>query len=552
MRDDSPESPAAARPPRRRLSPAAGRIVGGGISLLSLLLFAAAAARMTVVSYGQLLEPYDLVYESPNLRTIEMLATGRPIYSAEVYDAIPFVFTMYPPLYHALVASLPSASANPFFTGRLVGCIAMLGAAATLALVGGRAGLPSTLLCIACLWLFHPFTHLTAFLKPDSLGLFLSTTAVVVAAKWTGRRAAVASAVLATLAIWAKHSSLAAALACMCVFWIRGGSARRWFVVAATLLALLSWAIAATAWGGGLIWCLRASVSLPVFQEQAVAVWLAAARQPLFMVLIATTHAAVVLYVWRTGIRGWHTPYPWYLLWADAVMAVGLGKPGSSVNYFFEPLLAGGIGFVATYRWLPVSAGWLLSAALLAAGGWESVTGDARNYDLRLLGCPPADRTAQMAWLRGQHAAAEARRHTVVAATNSAPRLLNLCDGGFGSDLPGEISLNDPYLYGALYVVGRLDPCSLIRRIDAAAFDAILLPPEHDPHRQRSSPALTALYDAVHRNYAPRALAPGLAVWVHRANTGRGKAPGTDAAKTSAAESREGINAPRWIGADQP
>lgn len=441
MRDDIPESPAAACPPYRGLSRAAGRIVGGGIGLLSLVLFVAATARMAVVSFGQLLEPYDLVYESPNLRTVEMLAAGRPIYAAEVYDAIPFVFTMYPPLYHAVLAALPTASTNPYFTGRLVGCIAMLGAAGTLALVGGRAGLPSALLCIACLWLFHPFTHLTAFLKPDGLGLFLSAAAVLVAAKWTGRGAAVASAVIATLAIWAKHSCLAAALACLCVFWIRGGVARWWFVAAASLLALLSWILAATAWGGGLIWCLRAGVSLPVFREQAVAVWLAAARQPLFLALLAAAHAAVVLSIWRTGAGGWHTPYPWYLLWADAVMAVGLGKPGS---------------------------------------------------------------------------------------------------------------VNDPYLYGTLYVVGRPGPNSLIRCIETAAFDAVLLPPEHDPLRKRSSPALTAVYEAVHRTYAPHSLAPGLAVWIPRAGLGRHNAPGTDAAKTSVAGSRDGVDEAERFGAERP
>lgn len=551
MRDDCPESPAAC-PPRRGLSPAAGRIVGGGIGLLSVLLFAAAAARMAVVSSGQLLEPYDLVYESPNLRTIEMLAAGRPIYAAEVYDGIPFVFTMYPPLYHAVIAALPSISTNPYFTGRLVGCIALLGAAATLALVGGRAGLPSALLCIACLWLFHPVTHVTAFLKPDGLGLFLSTTAVLVAATWTERGAAVASAILATLAIWAKHACLPAALACLCVFWIRGGAARWWFIAAATLLALLSWGIASAAWGGGLIWCLRAGVSLPVFREQAVAVWQAAARQPLFVVSIAATHAAFLLYAWRTGVRGWHAPYPWYLLWADAVMAVGLGKPGSSVNYFFEPLLAGGMCFVAACRYGPEPVRWLLSAVLLAAGGWESLTGNARDYDLRLLGCPHTDRAEQMAWLHGQHAAAEARRQTILASTSPAPRLLNLCNARFSHDLPGAISLNDPYLYGTLYAVGRLAPDALIRCIETTEFDAVLLPSGHDPLRKRRSPALTALYDAVHRRYEPHALAPGLAVWVRRAGVGRHDAPGTDAARTGVAGSRDGMRAAEKIGADQP
>ena len=89
---------------------------------------------------------------------------------------------------------------------------------------------------------------------------------------------------------------------------------------------------------------------------------------------------------------------------------------------------------------------------------------------------------------------------------------MNLCNARFGRDLPGEISLSDPYLYGLLFASGSLPVDPLIARLDAGSFDGVLLPPDHDARQRRRSPALAALYAAVHRTYKPGAAAPGLVV----------------------------------------
>lgn len=479
-------------------------------------LFAAAAVRLATVSWGQVREPFDLVYETPNVRTIELLRAGLPIYAPQVYADMPCVFTMYPPLYHALVAALPADPVNPYLTGRCVACIAMAATAGMLVFVGERDRLPTALLAIGSLWLFHPFTQLAAFVKSDSLGLLFSLAAVVVVARSTDHRSAAGAAVLCSLALWTKQAHLAAPLACLAGLAVRGGPGLRWFAATAALLAAVSAAVAATAWGGDMLWCLAAGVGQPPSTAQFGAVWRAAAGQPFFVVLFAALHMQAILLARQERLRSRHAAYLWYLLAADAVMLAGLGKPGSSVNYFFEPLLAGAACFVAARGSSGRVASWPLATVLVLAGGWELATADPRDFDLRLLGYTVTDGDGQRVWIAEQHAAAHERRAVVAAITNPAPRLLNLCNARFGRDLPGEISLSDPYLYGLLFAAGSLPVEPLVARLEAGYFDAVLLPPDHDARQRRRSPALAALYAAVHRSYEPRATAPGLAVWVRR------------------------------------
>ena len=521
MRDDAPHGSAPQTGPvDTRLTGRVPRGLGIAIDLLAMALFVAAGWRMATTSWGQVREPLDLVYETPNVRTIELCRAGLPIYAPQIYGDVPYVFTMYPPLYHALVAALPIDPVNPYVAGRIVACIAMVAAAGMLVFVGGRESLPTALLAIGSLWLFHPSTKLAAFVKSDSLGLLFSLVAVLAVARAQNqsadRPAAVGAAILCALAVWTKHGHLAAPLACLLGFAVRGGPGLRYFLATTAALAAVSLTVAATAWGGDMLWCLAAGVGQPPAAAQFAAVWKAAAGQPFFVVLFAVLHVQAVLLARQEGLRSRHAAYLWYLLAADAVMLAGLGKSGSSVNYFFEPLLAGAACFVTARDRMPRAVTWPLAAVLVLAGGWEVATADPRAFDLRLLGCPAADVAGQRDWIADKHAAAAERTAAVIAVTNPAPRILNLCNARFGRDLPGEISLSDPYLYGLLFAQGSLPVDPLIARLDAGSFDGVLLPPDHDPRQRRRSPALAALYAAVHRTYRPGSAAPGLAVWVRR------------------------------------
>ena len=107
-------------------------VVGTALTLGSL-------ARVAVVARDQLPAPFDLTYETPNLATILSITEGKNIYSSEVYETGNFVFTMYTPAFHYLIAALPASTANPFLTGRLVAMTFMV-LAASLVFMPGRSG----------------------------------------------------------------------------------------------------------------------------------------------------------------------------------------------------------------------------------------------------------------------------------------------------------------------------------------------------------------------------------------------------------------------------
>ena len=60
----------------------------------------AALWRVQTVVRWQLNSPFDLVFEGPNLATIQALGQGVNVYHPDFFNAPPFVFTLYTPLYH--------------------------------------------------------------------------------------------------------------------------------------------------------------------------------------------------------------------------------------------------------------------------------------------------------------------------------------------------------------------------------------------------------------------------------------------------------------------
>jgi hypothetical protein len=131
--------------PQARVSSSLNRAIVLASSAIAL----AFLIRLSTVAIEQLGFPYDLVFEGPNLTSIELVRAGQNPYDPAIYAAPPFLLTMYTPLYHYLVAALPAHPENPFLTGRWVACIAMLTAAGGLFLVAGRRTPPSLALFAA-------------------------------------------------------------------------------------------------------------------------------------------------------------------------------------------------------------------------------------------------------------------------------------------------------------------------------------------------------------------------------------------------------------------
>jgi hypothetical protein len=80
----------------------------------ALVVVGLAAARALPVWGAQLRHGRDLVYETPTLRTIELVRAGENPYDPSVYAAGRMWFTMYTPLYAYVVAPLQGLSSNPF------------------------------------------------------------------------------------------------------------------------------------------------------------------------------------------------------------------------------------------------------------------------------------------------------------------------------------------------------------------------------------------------------------------------------------------------------
>jgi hypothetical protein len=214
------------------------------VALAALVVAGLSAGRAVPVSRDQLSAPFDIQYETPNLRTIELVRAGRSPYAPEVYAQPPFWITLYTPLYHGVVASLPADASNPYFTGRAVGLVCTLIAALAMAWAG-RASPWSALLLVGAFFLVRPVTQNAALLKNDTLGLACSVLAVL--AGWRAPRSTTwiaVSATLSVLAIASKQSFLAAPAAIEVYLWLRD---RRSSLVFAGMAGGLGLAALATA-----------------------------------------------------------------------------------------------------------------------------------------------------------------------------------------------------------------------------------------------------------------------------------------------------------------
>jgi hypothetical protein len=454
------------------------------IALLSL-------ARVVDVASVQLAAPFDLLYETPNLRTIQLLQQGRNIYDPTVYADAPFWITVYTPLYHYLVAALPSSMDNPFLAGRWVALCFMLLSALTVFVVGRRT-LWVSVLAFALFFLTDPVVSNTAFLKNDSMGLLFSVSAVLCIARWrTSAWWVVASAVLCVAAFFSKQYFIAAPVACFLFLATKDWKKAVLFGVAGAGLLAALLAAAMLYWGSGFWFSVFGALRNPLtyghFQDQ----WVIMLHQPVFVFLLVTAFAAM-LWRWR---RLLDAPFALYVLVSGAVVVALVGKEGSSTNYFFELTLASLLWLVFVCQDLPAAPS--RRTVLLAT--------------IALLGCVAAQlATTQMSEISftSRPAASEYANWTTMASNairqssgTENPKILNLSRAKFSYlPPPGEISVNDPGLYWLLWESGGLSTQSLIRSIQERKFDGVLAPRGFLSLADAQTP-LPDLHRAVRENY---------------------------------------------------
>jgi hypothetical protein len=477
------------------------------LAVAALVVAGSACWRAVEVSRDQLAAPFDILYETPNLRTVELIAAGHNPYASEVYAEPPFWITLYTPLYHHVVARLPADPGNPYFTGRLVGLIAT-----SIAVVGmawaGRASPWSALLLAGAFLLVRPVTQNAALLKNDTLGLAFSMLAVLAAARAPRALAWIAlSAVLCVLAIACKQSFLAAPAACALFLWMRDRRSGLLFAGLAGGLGLAAFGLARLAWGPGFTFSVFEALQNPMTWRQFDEQWAPMLVQPVFVALLALLVVGLGAAIASERREAFaRSPFALYALSSIAVLLATLGKVGSNTNYFIEPALAAG-------AWLAWSARDQLETRLRAAAACAGAlvlcaaalveVGSAERREYAVAGHEAKERF---------HSDLLDLAAKIRAQPQQEPRILNLAYAGLAYPLPGEILLSDPFLYFLLWGTGKLSSEPAAELLRRRAVDGVLA-----PAGLRPSPAPLPqgpLFKALFANYRPVAAYPAFEYWV--------------------------------------
>jgi hypothetical protein len=458
-------------------------------------LLAVSAVRFGIVVAGQLAWPLDLEFETLQLRTVRVIESGLNPYGPETYADLPFVFSVYTPLYHLLVAALPEVAGRPFLVGRLLALSAMLAVAASLFVVDGRRTKPG-LAAFACGWflLLWPVTGHSAYMRHEPLGLLCSAAALLLLARG-GRRAAAGAAVCCLLALGFKQSYVAPLLAGLLYLPLarRFGELR---VFGGVLVGLgAAGAAAATwLWGPGFWYCTTAGTVDVWSGAQFALAWAEMARQPAFVALLVLA-ALVALAVARRGAAALkESPYPVFVLVALVLLLATVGKVGSHTLYFYELILALLMGLVFELgraeplpRWAP-----LAGVALLALAVQDVATTGARRA---ILAWPDPVTEVGRAWAADARAGLDQR-------VLEHPLALNLGPLRAVGSIVDDFCVNDALLYDRLFRTGRLSPEPLLAAVRRQAFDVVLVASQRPvPPPAGADDPMSAVLTAVDESY---------------------------------------------------
>ena len=457
---------------------------GHGVPLQRFVVWLAAAAvlvaaftRLAPVVRHQLAAPFDLISEGPHLSTIKAIRDGFNIYDPATVLDLPFHASPYTPLYHWLVAHLPQPASNPFFTGRVLALLFMTGAAVSLFAVVRRETMPVAALALGCFLLLHPVTGNTAYLRSDSMALFLSVWAVVSAAhvRTTGRGAA-AAGVLAASAVAAKQSFYAAGGACL-LFLLHERRAALFLATAGGTAALL--ALAATLrWGTGFWFCTTLPLSdYPRDWESFFVHWRMMFAQPIFVLFVVVATGLLAITLWRTPRSLARSPYFPYMACSWVGQALLMSGIGAENHNLIEPVLATLLWMLATIQEgeaLPESShrAARVGAAALLATVVTCVAVELRNPRWRDYAYTTPTHTE--AYVRDRAEISRALTELGVAGGQA----LNIKNSQVTHDFDLHTNVNDPWMYITVLWQSRPETeRRLTRAIETQYFDAVLTAP---------------------------------------------------------------------------
>jgi hypothetical protein len=461
--------------------------------------------RLSIEAFEHLSIPYDLAIESHNLATVKAIQSGERIYDESFYGDVPFIITIYNPLYHWLTASLPQHKSNPFFTGRLISLMATILILFLILFPGYSKNrpnlLPASFLAMAWILLIPTFFVGTIYLHPDMLGVLFSGIAMITIAKPTNILRVFLASLFGVLAFATKQNFICATAASF--LFLAFSNFRKAVLFGAISLCLYSafFILMTKTWGDG--YWFSAFISVSKHPNLLHLTWLRIGnllKEPLFSLLLVCDLASISYTAWRHKKRLSDSPYSIYVELTAIVPLFALGKIGGEESYYVEFMFASVLWLVfflrQFYKESARKFGLPFLLVFVIILGFQLRIEKPGDFFLTQV---PTNR-----YFRNNVPEKFAEEIADIKPRNKNFLFINT---HVMAPFSEKIFLNDPYNYWLMWKFGILDPEPMIQALDKKYFSLILYRGSYDPyyipamHPLIASPAAMRIYEAIQANY---------------------------------------------------
>jgi hypothetical protein len=266
------------------------------------------------------------------------------------------------------------------------------------------------------------------------------------------------------------------------------------FVAAAATLGGITALTCTALFGTGFWVSLLAQRGHPVSFTMVLGNFREFSQQPLILIAVVAAAVALMRRVLQT--------YDQASVAAGTAAAVScgmlllfLGKVGASTNYFIEPILALATAVACRDRGALESRRYLMMRAMVAA-----VLAVAALHEAMMLHPGHFDLT-HASFNEDRSLLTQERTGLLRSIAGPDPKVLNLGTPAYSSELPGRISLSDPYCQLLIYRAGGLSMNKLLEAVKSKHFDVVAATPGMLGWLADEQNKMTVLLEAVKTSY---------------------------------------------------
>lgn len=452
----------------------------------------------------QFSQPHDLVFESPNVQTIELIRRHENPYAETSYNDPPFVITLYTPIFHYIVSSFPQLDGNIYGVGRMVSAISMFMAAFGLLLADRKSKWFGFVAFVTFFSLWFVISN-TAFVKNDPLALLFSVSAVICIYRGKSSYLLVFAGVLCVAAVMTKQSYFSATLSCSLYLLLTRPRDLIPYFLGMFVSSIFVLCIVYFYWGPGFWFSTIFALGQPVTFSHAIDVLFSVYRQPAAMLITFSFLSVSTVRFHKLGKATLvESPYLLYSIFSLLLVTFTLGKEGSSNNYFFEIFMSQLLYLVSTFskrEALPKEKNLARLGVLMLSliVFFDIASTDQRKYSF-----------ASVRNVAMKKETIDKLNSELVRLGYQNPKILDLGFSVFVSALSTSTSLNDPYHYSMMWRDGILKPDAMANSVEEQFYDIILIP-LYDGQTSNRAGFLTVeekIYTSISESYTVSATIP--------------------------------------------